>query len=117
MNAEQAFLGAIETPPVVTTYISRGSSTQSHPSTPSHWPKGSNGGADGSGGRALDAHSSFVSLMQLETIHKVVSELTLHEGIGKWANGLRTNTVSNIGKLMLSVLAFAFILFFTKFEL
>ncbi len=92
LNAEQAFLQSIEAPPAVTQYCPRPQQppSQSHPSTPSHWSKV--GGA-----RPAPAHSSFVSLMQLDAIHKVVSDLTLHEGVGKWAIGLRTNTVSIIG--------------------
>uniref|UniRef100_A0A0R3VVY4 Fibronectin type-III domain-containing protein n=1 Tax=Taenia asiatica TaxID=60517 RepID=A0A0R3VVY4_TAEAS len=78
LHTEQSFLHAIETPPAVLQYCPRtqptGTTTsgQSHPSTPAHWVKGRS---------APLAHSSFVSLMQLDAIHKVISDLSLHEGI------------------------------------
>ncbi|EUB59493.1 Tripartite motif-containing protein 9 [Echinococcus granulosus] len=76
LHTEQSFLHAIETPPAVVQFCPRAqpptTSGQSHPSTPAHWVKSRS---------AHLAHSSFVSLMQLDAIHKVISDLTLHEGI------------------------------------
>ncbi|VDD74624.1 unnamed protein product [Mesocestoides corti] len=76
LHTEQSFLHAIEAPPAVTQYCpltqQPTTSSQSHPPTPSHWSKGRS---------APLAYSSFVSLMQLDAIHKVVSDLTLHEGL------------------------------------
>lgn len=60
------------------------SGQNSHASKPSpHWFSSPHSSKIGPG-RPL-AHSSFVSLMEMETVHKVINDLTLHEGIGKWA--------------------------------
>ncbi|VDN99233.1 unnamed protein product [Rodentolepis nana] len=76
LHTEQSFLHAIETPPAVIQYRPRvqasGTSSQSQPSTPAHWVKGRS---------STFAHSSFVSLMQLDAIHNVISDLSLHEGL------------------------------------